>query len=112
MTISTAFGARASKFTSLYDVLEQLGNLLLYLRENDLINLVVKRPHLLRHQWHDDFFHLLQDDRAYAFPDSLPDDGIDFDLLLLLPIDLLLELVHLLSQVLILLRKLLEIINN
>ena len=98
------------RLTFLDDFLEQLGNLILYFRE-EIIYLLVHGLHLLGQDWDYQLFYLRGNEALYAFFHCLANNCVHFDFLCLLTVHLLLELVHLLGEVLVLTGKFLEILD-
>ena len=99
------------RLSLLNQLLEQLTDLILDLRKQ-VVYLLIQSLHLLCDDWDHHLFYLLSDKRRYTFFNCLPNNGFNFDFLLLLPVNLLLQLIHLLSQVLILACELLKVFNN
>ena len=98
------------RLTFLNDFLEQLGNLILYFRE-EIIYLLVQGLHLLRQDWYYQLFYLGGNKALHSFFYCLTDNCIHLDFLCLLTVNLLLELIHFLGKILILSSKLLEVLN-
>lgn len=95
------------------DLLEQIFDLGLDPRENDLGQLVVDGLESLGQQGHDDVPNLLADDLVSdVVLDGLLDRALNLRLLLLLPGEELLELVRLLGQLLVLPCELAEVVDN